>query len=124
MIFNPAQTFKFHKAEDKEEKKLSKELMRAYLLTDDFAREMMETLVTRFFLFTTRDLKDWEEEPDEWEKNQEGSGDDWDFSIRTCAEKLFLDLMINYKDLLVQPLLQVFGSVASMYLTALLTSSK
>ncbi len=113
MIFNPAQTFKFHRAEDKEEKKLSKELMRAYLLTDKFAREAMETLVTRFFRFTQRDLREWEEEPDEWEKGQEGGGEDWEFSIRTCAEKLFLDLMINYKDLLVRPLLQVFETVAS-----------
>ena len=115
MIFNPAQTFKFHRAEDKEEKRLSKELMRAYLLTDEFAREMMDTLVTRFFRFTPRDLREWEEEPDEWEKSQESGGEDWEFSIRTCSEKLFLDLMINYKGLLVQPLLQVFGTVASTY---------
>ncbi len=113
MIFNPSQTFKFHRAEDKEEKKLSKELMRAYLLTDEFARKAMETLVTRFFRFTPRDLREWEEEPDEWEKEQGDGGDDWEFSIRTCSEKLFLDLMINYKDLLVKPLLSVFENVAS-----------
>lgn len=115
MIFNPAQTFKFHRAEDKEEKKLSKELMKAYLLTDGFAHEAMETLVMHFFRFTPRDLKEWEEEPDEWEKSQEGGGEDWEYSIRTCAEKLFLDLMINYKDMLVQPLMEVFKTVGSTF---------
>lgn len=49
------------------------------------------------------------------EKSQEGAGEDWELSIRTCSEKLFLDLMINYKDSLVQPLLAVFQSVASTY---------
>jgi len=75
----------------------------------------METLVTRFFVFRPRDLRDWEEEPEEWERREEGEGDFWEFSIRSCSEKLFLDLVINYKDLLVQPLLQVFQSVASKF---------
>lgn len=113
MVFLPTQTFRYQRDEDKEEKKASKELMRNELLTEVFAREVMETVVTRFFIFTPRDLKEWEEEPDEWEKSQEGGGEDWEFSIRTCSEKLFLDLMLNFKGLLVQPLLGVFQKVAS-----------
>lgn len=62
MVFNPVQTFRYQKDEDREERKTSKELMRVGLLSEDFAREMMETLVTRFFIFTARDLKEWEEE--------------------------------------------------------------
>lgn len=62
MVFNPVQTFKFQKDADKEERKLSKELMRSELLSGEFAREAMETLVTRFFVFTERDLKEWEAE--------------------------------------------------------------
>lgn len=113
MVFNPAQTFKYQQAADKEEKKLAKELIKNNLLTGSFASEVMEVLVSRFFVFTPRDLRRWEDEPDEWEKSQDSGGEDWDFSIRTCSEKLFLDLMINFKDLLVQPLLAVFGTVAS-----------
>ena len=107
MIFNPAQSFKYSREEDKKEKNVAKETMKNGLLTVEFAREVMETLVTRFFVFTPRDLKQWEEEPDEWEKTQEGAGDDWEFSIRTCSEKLFLDIIINYKDDLVPPLINV-----------------
>ena len=62
MVFNPVQTFKYQKEEDKEERKTSKELMKSDLLSGEFAREMMETLVTRFFVFTARDLREWEEE--------------------------------------------------------------
>lgn len=120
MVFNPVQTFKYQKDEDKEERKTSKELMKSDLLSGEFAREVMEILVTRFFVFTARDLKEWEEEPDEWEKTQEGGGSDWEYSVRTCSEKLFLDLMINYKDILMQPLLTVFRNVATVQNTEVL----
>ena len=62
MVFNPVQTFRYPKDEDRAERKTSKELMRSDLLSGEFAHEVMETLVTRFFVFTVRDLKNWEEE--------------------------------------------------------------
>jgi hypothetical protein len=113
MVHNPTQTFKYRTPEDKEEKSRANELLKASLLTQDFVREIMEVLVTRFFVFRASDLKEWEEEPEEWEKREEGDGEDWEFSIRSCSEKLFLDLAINYKEILVEPLLQVFYSVAN-----------
>ena len=116
MVFNPAQSFKYQQAQDKAEKKNSVDLMRDDLLTQEFVCEIMETLITRFFVFRSRDLRDWEEEPEEWERREEGDGDIWEFSIRSCSEKLFLDLVIHFKDLLVQPLLNVFRRVASKYL--------
>ena len=62
MVFNPVQTFRYQKEEDKQERKMTKELMRSDLLSGEFAREAMETLVTHFFVFTARDLKEWEVE--------------------------------------------------------------
>ena len=113
IVHNPAQTFKYHKPEDKAEKAQATMLLQHELLTEELVKELMETLVTRFFVFRASDLKEWEEEPEEWEKREEGDGEDWEFSIRSCSEKLFLDLAINYKDVLVAPLLEVFYSVAS-----------
>ena len=113
MVHNPAQTFKFRTPEDKEEKSRATDLLRQRLLDGDFVREVMETLVTRFFVFRASDLLEWEEEPEEWEKREEGDGEDWEFSVRSCSEKLFLDLAINYKGIIVEPLLQVFYSVAN-----------
>lgn len=112
MVFYPAQTFKYRHAEEKEEKARATQLVKSDLLTEDLVREMMSTVVSRFFVFRPSDLRSWEEEPDEWEKREEG-GEDYEFSIRPCSEKLFLDLAKNFKDLLIQPLLQVFYSVAS-----------
>ena len=113
MVYSPSQTFKYQNAEDKIEKKDSIALMQTELLSNTLIGEVMETLVTRFFVFRPRDLREWEEEPDEWERREEGEGDVWEFSIRSCAEKLFLDLVINNKDLLTKPLLNVFYTVAS-----------
>ena len=62
MVFKPVQMFRYLRDEIKEERKSSKDLMMSDLLSVEFAREMMETLVTRFFVFTARDLKEWEEE--------------------------------------------------------------
>ena len=114
MVFNPTQTFKYQQPEDKNERKRSVALIKGSLFTENFVREIMETLVTKFFRFREQDLRDWEEGPDEWERREDGEGDFWEFSIRSCSEKLFLDLVINYKAILVEPLLNVFYSVASM----------
>lgn len=113
MVHNPAQNFKSRTPEDKEEKAQATNSVRQNMLTESFVREAMDTLVTRFFVFKASDLQEWLEEPEEWEKREEGEGDDWEFSVRSCSEKLFLDLAINYKEIIVQPLLSVFYSVAN-----------
>ena len=119
LLYNPVRSFKYQHEEDKAEKQQALEVMKHELLTESQIREMMETLVTRFFVFRPRDLREWEEEPGEWERREEGEGDVWEFSIRSCAEKLFLDIVINNKDLLIQPLLNVFYTVASMCISSM-----
>ncbi len=114
MVHNPTQTFKYRTPEDKQEKTQATAIVRQELLQSAFIQDAMNILVTRFFVFRARDLREWEEEPEEWEKREEGDGEDWEFSVRSCSEKLFLDIAINYKGMLVQPLLQVFYSVASL----------
>jgi hypothetical protein len=113
MVWNPAQTFKYKTPEMKEEQANAREFVKVQLLTDSFVCQVMEVIVTKFFVFRARDLQEWEAEPDEWEIREEGGGDSWEFSIRPCSEKLFLDLVLNYKEMLIQPLLNVFYSVAS-----------
>jgi hypothetical protein len=122
MVFYPAQSFRYKQQQEKDERSQTVQMIKSQLLTDDLVREMVSALVTRFFVFRPSDLRMWEEEPDEWEKMEEGGGEDWEFSIRPCAEKLFLDLAKNFKDLIVQPLLQVFYSVASEYLQPIIRS--
>lgn len=113
MAFNPAQTFKYQTPEDKEERKQSVQLVKTQLFTEEFVINVMELLVTQFFRFRNIDFQDWEEEPEDWEKREEENADAWEFSIRSCSEKLFLDLVIHFKDLLIPRLLTVFYTFAS-----------
>ncbi|KAF2644399.1 ARM repeat-containing protein [Massarina eburnea CBS 473.64] len=112
MVFYPTQSFRYKHQQEKDERARAMQMVKSELLTDDLVREMISALVTRFFVFRPSDLRMWEEEPDEWEKMEEGA-EDWEFAVRPCAEKLFLDLAKNFKDLIIQPLLQVFYSVAT-----------
>lgn len=113
MVFNPVQTFKYQTPQDKEDRKAATDEIRDNVLTNDLVLQLMEILVTQYFVLRPADLRDWEEEPDEWERREEEIADAWEFSIRACSEKLFLDLVINFKELLVPRLLQVFQQYAS-----------
>ena len=112
MVFNPAPSIKYKQPQEKEERAQATEIVKEQLLTADFVKEVMEAVVTRFFVTRIFDLREWEDDPEEWENRQDGEGDSFEFSVRPCAEKLFLDLAVNFKDLLVPPLLNVFHSVA------------
>jgi len=113
MVFNPIQTFKYQTPQDKEDRKAATDQIRDHVLTNEFVIQLMEILVTQYFVLRPADLRDWEEEPDEWERREEEIADAWEFSIRSCSEKLFLDLVINFKELLVPRLLQVFQQYAT-----------
>jgi hypothetical protein len=113
MAFNPAHSFKFQKAEDKEEKKEAVELIKSQLFTQDFVVMVMELLVSKFLRLRQTDFQEWEEEPEEWERKEDTMSEAWEFSVRPCSEKLFLDLVIHFKALLVPQLLNVFYNFAS-----------
>lgn len=113
MAFNPTQTFKYQHTEDKDERKRSIELIKSEVLLEPFVLEVLEVLVTQFFVLRPTDLREWEEEPTEWERREEEITEAWEFSLRSCSEKLFLDLMINYKEVLVPRLLEVFYRYAT-----------
>ena len=123
MVFNPAPSIKYKQPQEKEERAQATEIVKNELLTAEFVKALMEIVVTRFFVTRAFDLRDWDEDPEEWENRQEGEGDSFEFSVRPCAEKLFLDLATNFKDLLVPPLLDVFYSIACKS-AAILTAFK
>ncbi|KAI1609016.1 armadillo-type protein [Exophiala viscosa] len=112
MVFNPVHTFRYQTPQDKEDRKNAVEFVKDSVLQDAFVMQLMEILVTQYFVLRPSDLREWEQEPDEWERREEEIADAWEFSIRSCSEKLFLDLVINFKELLVPRLLDVFHQYA------------
>jgi hypothetical protein len=112
MAFSPIHSFKYKTVEMKAEQNNAVIIIKTQLLTDALVGQMASVIVTKFFVFRQVDLESWEEDEDEWEIREEGGGDSWEFEIRPCSEKLFMDLVLNFKHLLVTPLLSFFNSVA------------
>jgi hypothetical protein len=132
MIHNPTATFKCkytvktpsshridrpvpdrHKVE-KEEIKTATTLFREQLFTPQTVTHCMEILVTKFFILRQSDLEGWNEDPEGWNESWENAVESYEFLIRPCAEKLFNDLVVNYKEVLVQPLMTVFNSIETV----------
>lgn len=101
-----------HKAE-KDETKEAVSLFKDQLYSPETVTHCMEVLVTKYFILRPSDLSEWEEDPEAWSEQWENAAESWEFLIRPCAEKLFLDLMVNFKEVLGEPLMRVFTSVSS-----------
>ena len=104
----PYQTFRYRTDGEKQEREQAVKLLKTEWLTNDFVTQMTNVLITQLFLFRKSDLEAWEEDPEEWEQREQGEGNAYEFEVRPCAEKLFLDLLTSYKELLIPPLLSYF----------------
>jgi hypothetical protein len=82
------------------------------LLTDEFVLEMVRVIITKLFIFRQSDLQAWEDDPEEWQAD-ESRDSAWEWAVRPCSERLFLDLLISHKEVLRQPLLDYFAEVAN-----------
>lgn len=116
MIFKTTHTFKHRQGSDKEQESAAQTAARSRvvngLFSDAQVCSLMELLVTKFFTFTPHDLEKWQLDAEEWEMHAEADSDAFEYSLRLSSEKLFLDLIINFKDQLLQPLSSIFERVA------------
>ncbi|RPB03146.1 ARM repeat-containing protein [Choiromyces venosus 120613-1] len=112
-IFNPVATFKYRHKAEKDETKEATTIFKSQLFTPETVTHCMEVLVTKYFVLRPSDLAEWEEDPEGWSEQWENAVESWEFLIRPCAEKLFMDLVLNFTDTLGEPLMRVFSSVSS-----------
>lgn len=108
IAFHPVQTFKYRSPETKAEQEAARNLIKTELLKPELVAQIVDRIITYLFMFRNADLEAWDEDPEDWEKEQQSEGDAYEWQVRPCAEKLFLDLLTNFKDLLTPPLLQYF----------------
>lgn len=108
VAFRPAQSFKYKTPETKAEQEQARNLIKQELLKDELIVQIVNTIITHLFVFRRADLEAWEEDPEEWEQQEQSEGLAYEWEVRPCAEKLFLDLLTNYKELIIPPLLQYF----------------
>ncbi|RDA90745.1 hypothetical protein CP533_2956 [Ophiocordyceps camponoti-saundersi (nom. inval.)] len=108
IAYCPPQTFKYRTPEGKIQQKEAGIFIKTKLLENSFVIQVVNCLITHLFSFRRSDLEAWEEDPEEWEHQEQNEGNAYEWEVRPCAEKLFLDLLTNYKQLLVPPLLSYF----------------
>lgn len=111
MAWYPAQTFKYKNPQVKEEEQRAISTIKTDLLTEDLVVQIVDVIITRLFIFRRVDLEAWEEAPEEWEDQERNQGSAWEWEVRPCAEKLFLDLLTHYGKVLVPLLLRYFQTV-------------
>jgi hypothetical protein len=112
IVFQPAQSFRYKSQETKDEEQAAVKSIKGNLLTNDFVLQVVNVIITKLFMFRQSDLEAWEENPEEWEAQERDNGQAWEWEVRPCSERVFLDLIIHYKDIVAQPLLSYFDTLA------------
>ncbi|KAI1459566.1 ARM repeat-containing protein [Annulohypoxylon moriforme] len=111
MVYRGKRTIAYRPPEAIQEEQQAMEQIKVDLLKDEFIIEISNVIVTRFLLFREADLNAWEEDPQEWEQQEETEGNAYQWEVRPCAEKLFLDLLLHYKGLLLPHVLSYFATI-------------
>lgn len=108
IVTQPLKTFKYRSAEAQQDQNDGVQRIKSELFTDEFLLQVVDTIVTKLFIFRKSDLEAWEEDPEDWETQESESGAAWEWQVRPCAERVFLSLLIHNKQLLAPPLLAYF----------------
>ncbi|KAI0882137.1 ARM repeat-containing protein [Annulohypoxylon maeteangense] len=110
-VYRGKRSIIYRSAEAVQEEQQAIERIKVDLLKDEFIVHISDTIITHFLLFRQADLDAWEEDPQEWEQQEETQGNAYQWEVRPCAEKLFLDLLLHYKRLLLPKVLSYFVAI-------------
>lgn len=108
IVWRPVQTFKYLSKDFLEQKDRAVQIIKTDLLKDDLVMQIVNVIITKLLIFRQADLEAWEMDAEDFEATEQYLGDGWQFAVRPCAERVFLDLLVHYKDLLTPPLLSYF----------------
>lgn len=113
IVWRPVNTFRYLSKEFLKQKDEAVEMVRTELLKDELVMQIVNVIITKLLIFRQADLEAWEEDPEDFEATEQYLGDAWQFSVRPCAERVFLDLLVHYKHLLTPPLLTYFSQATA-----------
>lgn len=88
---------------DKDETKQAVEMLRQFF-SDALVQHLTELLVTWYLRLRPADLTEWHDNPEEWAN--EDLNNAWEYQLRACAEKLYSDLAINFREIVVPMVLK------------------
>lgn len=113
IVWRPVHTFRYLNKDFLRQKEQAVEVVRNELLKDELVMHVTNVIITKLLIFRQADLEAWETDPEEFEATERCDGEAWLFSVRPCAERVFLDLLVHYKKLLTPPLLTYFNQATA-----------
>ena len=102
---NPVTTGRIVRGRDPEEPAKARNFIRANVFDDGFITKIFQDLLSSHLLYSKDDIEQWFDEAEDWEIRESEAEDAFEHSARPCAERLFMDIALWRKDLIVQPLL-------------------
>ncbi|TPX71763.1 hypothetical protein SpCBS45565_g00836 [Spizellomyces sp. 'palustris'] len=87
-----------------------KALIAQHLLIPEFVQRACEVLVGRYMVMTMEEVELWKADPEAWIEEEEA--DAWEFHLRACAEKVFMDLMSTNRAVLQPVVMNMLRMVA------------
>lgn len=105
---NGVSTIRYRTEEDKQESKAALALLQEKFFTPSVLSNIVHIILSSYFRLTPRDLESWKSEPEEWTIEQMNNS--WEYQARPCAEKLFMDLLANFKDVVGPIVLEIMES--------------
>lgn len=115
MVTLPGRGLRYRTEEERTRDEEAMAKLKSVVFTDNAIVELVNHIIMEILLFQPNDLREWEEEPDEWEKREELGGEDFEFAPRACAEKLLLDLALHFKEITIGQILKLLSAVTGNY---------
>ncbi|KAG6911227.1 hypothetical protein DXG01_003094 [Tephrocybe rancida] len=82
-------------------------------LSEEFIRNAVELLVTRFMPLNPTDLENWVADPEEWVNVEDKENDLWEYEIRPCSERVLITIANQYPQYVIPLLESTFKQVAA-----------
>ncbi|KAK9247449.1 armadillo-type protein [Lipomyces tetrasporus] len=112
MIFGDGTvTIKYRTPEDREETKSAVRRLKEELCTDSFVVGVHDILLWSYLRLRPSDLEKWANEPEEFVYDEVQNS--WEYQLRPCSEKVYIDLLLNFKELLKPRILAAFEAATS-----------
>ncbi|KAK7203529.1 armadillo-type protein [Myxozyma melibiosi] len=112
MIFGDGMsTIKYRTPEDRAETKEAVGKLKQELCTDSFIVQVHDIVLWSYLRLRPVDLEKWSYEPEEFVYDEIQNS--WEYQLRPCSEKVYIDLLANFKDLLKPRILEAFNNVSN-----------
>lgn len=82
-------------------------------LSEEFVKNAVQLLITRFMPLNPTDLEQWMADPEEWVNNEDKENDLWEYEMRPCSERVLMQLCSQYDQVVIPLLEDIFKQVAA-----------